>query len=162
MFRFLRWGVLPTLVVSLVLIAFLAAACGLVQLEMVVAASMTCAVCEKLQPFVFIGFLFVFATGIVPGFVLKLLKVRSLFVYLTVGAVSGVLAEYCYMFETEVWYTWDFSVPSFTAIATDAVHDVPMLFMAMIGMQPYSAIPLGVGLIGCGLFWLFVARRAAR
>ena len=162
MMRFLRWGVLPVFAAAVVLLVFLLLACGVVQLEMYVAASMTCSFCERYLPYAFIAFLFVFATGIAPCLALKRLGVRHLLAYLPAGAVSGALAEYCYLYDMEVWYNWDFSVPAYETILTDALQHVPMLTANMIGMQPYTAIPLGVGLAGSGLYWLLGVKRPFR
>jgi hypothetical protein len=162
MVRFLRWVVLPVLAAAVVLFAFLALACGYVQFEMYIAASMKFGFCEKALPYVFLALLFVFATGIIPGWVFKRLRVRHALAYLTVGVLSGLLAEYCYMFESDIWNSWDFSVPSYEALLTSMFQQMPCLFEAMAGLTPFSLIPLGVGLIGCGLYWLIVARRSLR
>jgi hypothetical protein len=162
MIRFLRWGVLSALAAAVVFLAFLALACSFVQFEMFVAASMKFGFCEKGLPFVFIGFLFVFATGIVPSFSFKRLGVRNVFAYLSVGVLSGALAEYCYMFENDIWYSWDFAVPPFDAILTEAFREMPSLFVAMTGLLPFSIIPLAVGLLFSGLYWLFIVRRTRR
>lgn len=157
--RVLQQVMMPASAVLLVLFLFLTSVCWFVRFEMTVAVSLTCGFCEKAQLFVFIGSLFVFATGIIPGFVLKFLRVRNVVAYLTLGVLSGLLAEYCYMFENEVWYSWDFTVSPIGRIITAAIADMPSLFLSMVDMQPYSAIPLAVGLLGSGLFWLIAVRR---
>lgn len=162
MTRFLRWVALPALAAGAVLFAFLALVCGFVQLEMYVAAVMKCGLCQSAEPSVFIGFLFVYATGIAPCFALKKLRVRSIFVYLPVGVISGTLAEYCYLYENDVWYTWDFSVRPYLEILANAFGQMPSLFLSMIDMQPFSAIPLAVGLLCSGLYWLIAVGRLGR
>ncbi len=162
MIRFLRWGVLPALAAAVILFAFLALACGFVQFEMFIAASMKFGFCAKGMSFAFIAILFVFATGIVPSFVLNRLRVRNAIAYLSAGVLSGLLAEYCYVFENDVWYSWDFTVPPYETVLTSAFQQMPSLFVAMVDMKPYSAIPLAVGLLGSGLYWLLIVRRSLR
>lgn len=162
MIRFLRGGVLPALAAGVVLLAFLALVSGFVQFEMFAAASMKFGPCERGLPFVFIGILFVFASGIVPNLVIKRLGVRSLFAYLALGLVSGLLAEYCYLFENDIWYAWDFSVPSFWTVFSGVLRQMPSLFLAMTGMEIYALIPPAVGLACAGLYWLIAVKGFAR
>lgn len=162
MVRFLRWVALPASAAAAILFAFLALACGFVQLEMYVAAVLKCGPCQTAEPAVFMVFLFVFATGIVPCYALKKIGVRNIAVHLSVGVISAVLAEYCYLFENDVWYTWDFSVRPYLEILAGAFQQVPSLFYSMIDMQPFTSIPLGVGILFSGLFWLFAARKRKR
>ena len=161
MTRYLLRGVLPALAVTSVVLIFLIAACGFVDLELSIAASMKLGGLGKMTRFAFIAFLFVFATGIVPCIVLERLHIRNLPAYLWTGAVCGVLADYCYLFRDEFWFGWDFSAPSFAGVLGCAIQDFPELVTGLVPMLPWSAIPVAVGLLGSGLYWMCMRRRLA-
>jgi hypothetical protein len=155
-------GVLPLLAATLIFVGLLAGACGFIQAELTVASAMKYAELQKAINAVFIVYLFLMATGIVPCAVLKLVRVRNALIYLFCGAVAGLLAEHCYFVENDVWDTWDFSAPQFTVILMQAIHDIPLVATSMVPMLPESAIPVGLGLIGGALFWIFAVRRKRR
>ena len=81
--------------------------------------------------------------------------------YLLTGSVCGVLAEYCYLFNDEFWFGWDFSAPSFAGVIGSAIQDAPELITGMVPMLPWSAIPVAVGLLGSGLYWMHARQRFA-
>jgi len=160
--RVLVRGVLPAVAAGVVLFILVMTACGFVQGELVLAQATKFAALEKALNFAFIGFLFVMATGTAPNMAMKALGVRNAAAYLLNGAVSGVVAERCYFLENDVWDTWDFSTPHFAVILTGAVHDFPAFLSGMARMLPEAAIPVAVGLISAGSYWLLFARRNAR
>jgi hypothetical protein len=161
MTRYLLRGVLPALAAAAVVLILLVVACGFVDLGLSIAAATKLDTLGKAVNIAFIAFLFVFATGIVPCIVLKKLQITNLPAYLLTGAVCGVLAEYCYLFNDEFWFGWDFSEPTFVSVLASAIRDMPDLLAGMVPMLPWSAIPVVVGLLGSWLYWMHARQRFA-
>ncbi|HUO99428.1 MAG TPA: hypothetical protein VMU01_12225 [Rhizomicrobium sp.] len=156
---FLARGVLPFLAFAAVVAVLMACACGFIEGELALAATMKYAGIEDALKSAFIGFLFVFATGIPVAIALKKLRIRSIAAYLLAGAVCGVLAEHCYFLEMDIWDAWDFTTPRFASVLEASVQNMPAIVAGMATMLPESAIPVGVGLLTCGLYWLAAGRR---
>jgi hypothetical protein len=161
MTRYLLRGVLPALAATGVVLIFLVLACGFVDLGLSIAAWMKLDTLGKVVNIVFVAFLFIFATGIVPCIVLKKLQITNLPAYLLTGSVCGMLAEYCYLFNDEFWFGWDFSAPSFAGVLGSAIQDAPELIAGMVPMLPWSVIPVVIGLLGSGLYWMRMRQRFA-
>lgn len=160
MSRTLLRTVLAAFVAAIVLLLLTAAACGIIQGELALAATMKFAELGKALGFAFVAFLFVVATGLLPSLTLKWIGIRNALAYLFAGAVSGLVAERCYFLEMDVWDSWDFSAPQFVPILTEAIRETPSFLAGTVQMLPHSAIPVGVGVLCSAVYWLISARRA--
>lgn len=153
-------GVLPFLATTAVIVILVVIACAIIEAELALSATMRFADIERTLNAAFVAFLFVFAMGLVPGYVLKKLRIRSFTAYALGGVVCGFLAEHCYFLELDIWDSWDFTVPPFANILSQAMHGLTVSVIGMGQLFPESAIPLGLGLIASALYWLLAGRRA--
>jgi len=160
--RKLLWGVLAVLAAIVVLCLLVLGACGIMQGKLALTALPHCERLVRAVNIGFVAYLFVMATGTPADWALKHLRVRSLLVYLAAGAVSAVVAEHCFLVDNAIQDTWNFCVPPFAAILSDALAGFASSLDWMEQTLPESAIPIGVGLVGSALYWLIAVRRRGR
>ncbi len=119
--------------------------------------------------YIFFGFVILMVTGGVPCIVIRQLKIRSAAVYLIAGILSGIFAEYCWLWVFAIYdnlWSWvhvvtasdgsgyDRTPPLLDVLGAAYRYAPSIIVHDIVRLWQGSVLYASIGALCSGLFWL--------